>query len=137
MRGYLTLVEQDALFRIEPGSDVGSRHLADGAAQFLRILPDGNRVQIDNAIHALVRFLQLDPLQHGTQIVSQVQAAGRLHAGKDTFLQRHFSIPQIRGALWPAAGPCARVLRTWFSLDRADRQRSGGTAREPTELCDA
>jgi len=95
--GDLALVEQNAAFRVEARGDIGSRHLADGRSQLIGILPYGDRVHIDHAVDALVRLLQLDPLEHGAEIIAQVQAARRLHARKDSLLKCHGS-PSSAGA---------------------------------------
>jgi hypothetical protein len=43
----LALVEEDVLLRIDPGGDQRGRNLAGGLAKLLRVLPLGDRVQID------------------------------------------------------------------------------------------
>ena len=75
----LGLIEEDALFWVEAGRDVGGRDLANGCAQLRRVLPNRDGVQIDDAINAFVRFLHLDPIDHGTEIIAEMQAPGRLH----------------------------------------------------------
>ncbi len=60
MLGNLALVEDDVLFRVDPGSQIGSGHLANVSHQLARILPDGDRMKIDNAVNAFMAFLQRD-----------------------------------------------------------------------------
>src|SRR6476620_9969363 len=104
MCGYLALVEENALLRVEPGGDVGRGHFADRVAQLGRVLPYGDGVQIDDAEDAIVRLLHLDPLHHGAQIIAQVQGAGRLHTGEDALLEFHVRARSLTGerALSPA-----------------------------------
>ncbi len=104
--GHLALIEQDALLGIEAGGDVSGRHLADGLLQLGGILPNGDRVHVDDAVDALVRLLQLDPVEHGTEVIPQMQAAGRLHAGKHAFLECHGSpLRDWRGFMARRAAP--------------------------------
>ena len=109
--GDLALVEEDRALGIEPGGDVGGRHLADRGFELVGVLPDRDRVHVDDAVDALVRLLQLDPLQHGAQIVAEVQAAGRLHAGEDALLECHRFASLDRGALWRAGARRASPSR--------------------------
>ena len=81
--GHLALVEDDALLRIESAGEIGGGDVDDGPAQLFRVLPHGDGVHVHHAIDALVGVLHVDPVQHGAQIVAEMQVAGRLHAGKD------------------------------------------------------
>ena len=83
MLGNLALVEDDAPFGIESAGEIGGRHLADIGGQFLGLLEQRDRVQIDDAIDAFMRFLHADPVHHGAQIIAEMKRVGRLHAGKD------------------------------------------------------
>ena len=56
--------------------DEGGRDLARVVAQFQRILRHGDRVQIDDAIEAIVVLLQFDKLHDGAEIVAKMQIAG-------------------------------------------------------------
>ncbi len=89
MRGHLALIEQDALLWVEARRDVGGRNPPDRVLQLLGILPDRDRVQIDDAVDALMRLLHLDPLQHGAEIVAEMQAARGLHAREDALFELH------------------------------------------------
>ena len=75
--------------RIDAAGDERRGDLADGARQLGRVLPDRDRVQIDDAIDAVVAVLQLDEALDGAEIIAEVQVAGRLHAGENPFLKRH------------------------------------------------
>jgi hypothetical protein len=48
-------------------------------------LRQGDGVKIDDAINAVVRFLQLDEFDKGAKIISKMQIACRLNAGKNPF----------------------------------------------------
>ena len=72
-------------FGIEPASEIGRRHLKDGLAQLFRLLPQGDGMHVHHAIDAFLGFLQLDPVQHGAQIIAEVQIARGLHAGENAW----------------------------------------------------
>ena len=94
------------LLGIEPGGDIGRRHLTDRALQLVGVLPHGDRVHVDDAIDALVRLLHLDPLHHGAEIIAEMQVAGRLHAGKDALFECHWSpFNDRRGFMARRRGP--------------------------------
>ena len=78
--GDLALVEHDVLLGIDPTGDEGRGHFANGLRQLRGILPHRDRVQIDDAIDAVVAVLQLDEALDGAEIVAEVQIAGGLHA---------------------------------------------------------
>jgi hypothetical protein len=59
----------------------GSTPEARSAAAISRVLPLGDRVQVDDAIEALHLVLQGDELHQGAEIVAEVEVAGRLHPG--------------------------------------------------------
>ena len=79
---HLALVEDDALLRVEPAGEVGRRHVHDRPAEFGGVLPDGDRMHVDHAVDALMRVLHVDPVQHGAEVIAEMQVTGRLHAGK-------------------------------------------------------
>ncbi len=81
------LVEDDVLLRIDAGRQERRRHLARRADQLGRILPDGDRVLVDDAIDAIVARLQLREAADGAEIVAEMQIAGRLDARKDERLE--------------------------------------------------
>ncbi len=85
----LALVEDDLLFRIDAAGQECRGYLTRGARQFGRVLPDGDGVQVDHAINAVIALLQRHEFGDRAEIIAEVQVAGRLHAGKDAFLERH------------------------------------------------
>ena len=65
-----------------PAARNSAASLLDLGAQLLRLLIDGDGVQIDDAEDALVVVLDLDPVLQRAQIIADVQIAGRLDAGE-------------------------------------------------------
>ena len=72
-------------FGIDAAGDEGRRHFPDARLQFLRLLRQRDRVKIDDAIDAIVGLLQLDEFGDRAEIISKMQIARRLHAGKNPF----------------------------------------------------
>jgi hypothetical protein len=93
--GDLALVEHDVLLGIDAAGDEGRGHLARRVGELARVLPDGDRVHVDDAIDAVVVVLQRHEFDDGAEIIAQVQIAGRLHAGKHALLERHGLAPGI------------------------------------------
>ena len=58
-----------------------ARQLLNLGVQLLRILIDRDRVQIDDAVDAIVVILNLGPVLQRAQIIPDVRAAGGLDAG--------------------------------------------------------
>ncbi len=85
MFGNLALVEHDMFFGIDAAGDEGGRDFPDARLQFLRLLRQRDRVQIDDAIDAIMGLLQLDEFGDRAEIISKMQIARRLHAGKNPF----------------------------------------------------
>src|SRR6202035_1087189 len=71
--------------------------LTDAALELGRVLPRLDRVHVDDAVDAVVALLQRDELDDRAEIVAEMQVTGRLHAGKDPFLEGHCvgSLPQL------------------------------------------
>ena len=83
VRRHLGLVEEDRALRVEAAGDVGRGQLAGGLAQLLRVLPDGDRVQVDDAVDRLMAVLHRAQAAERAEIVAERQVARRLDAGKD------------------------------------------------------
>ena len=79
----LALVENDGTLGIDARGQERRRHLARLRLQLLGILPRGDGVQIDDAVDALIVGLQADEVADGAEIVSEMEIARRLNAGKD------------------------------------------------------
>ena len=73
------------LFRIDAHGHEQRRGFQDLRSQLGRILIHRDGVQIDDAPDALVVALNFHPVLQGSQIVADVQIAGRLNAGEDAF----------------------------------------------------
>ncbi len=71
------------VLRIDARRQEQRRRFQDLRAQLGRLLIHRDGVQIDDAEDALVVALDLDPILQRTQIVSNMQIAGRLNAGED------------------------------------------------------
>src|SRR5690606_19488555 len=91
--GYGRLVEDDAALRVDARGDIGGRDLARRAAQMLRILRQGQRVQVHDAEDAVIVLLQLHPVPDRAQIIAQMQVPGRLYARENAV---HYAL-RIRG----------------------------------------
>ena len=70
---------------------------AEIAAQLGPPLAQGDRVQIDDAVDAVVRLLHGDVVADGAEVIAEMQGAGRLRAGEDAPAAR-------RGRLFCAGG---------------------------------
>ena len=97
--GDLALVEDDVFLRVDAAGEERRGHLARRVRQFLRLLPDGDGVHVDDAIDAVVIVLQRHEFRDRAEIIAEVQVAGRLHAGKYPLLERHRLTPR---GLWRA-----------------------------------
>ncbi len=76
-------------FGIDAAGDEGRGDLADVAPELRGVLPHRDRVQVDDAIDAVVALLQRDELDDGAEIVAEMQIAGRLNPGKHQLLETH------------------------------------------------
>ena len=84
MRRHRRLQEQDVFVRIDATGQQHRGHLPRLPGQFLRLLPLGDRVQIDHAIQALMLLLQRHPVADGAEVIAERGDAGGLDAGQDT-----------------------------------------------------
>ena len=84
MAGHLALVEHDVLLRIDAGGDEGRGHFAGVAREFRRAAPDRyrlrQRVHVDDAIEAVMGFLQLHEIDDRAEVIAEMQIARRLDA---------------------------------------------------------
>ena len=86
----LALVEDHVLLRVDARGDERRRDLADRPRQLVGILRHGDRVHVDHAIEAFMLVLQRDELGDRTEIIAEMEVAGRLDAGEDARLElRH------------------------------------------------
>ena len=80
----VALAEEDAALGVEPGADQDRRRVVDALAQLGRVVVDGDRVQVDDAVDRRVAALLAgDVLDDRADVVAEVLAARRLDAGED------------------------------------------------------
>src|SRR5687767_562841 len=78
------LHEDRALLRIQTCSEPVRNSFEGGLADVLRIGVIGSeRVPVGNEIEALIRVLKLDPVAYRSEVVAEVDAAGRTEAADD------------------------------------------------------
>ncbi len=82
MLRHRRLIEDDMLFRVDAGGDEGGGDRADLARHVLVDELRRQRMQVDDAIDAVVVFLQRHELADRAEIVAEMEVAGRLNAGK-------------------------------------------------------
>ncbi|MEN9498363.1 MAG: hypothetical protein RIS83_182, partial [Pseudomonadota bacterium] len=58
-------------------------HFAGLARELLRILPDRDGMQINDAENAFRRILHRHPIANGAEVIAKGWNTGRLNAGKD------------------------------------------------------
>src|SRR5215218_5525638 len=86
---YVTLAEQDAAIRVQPGGDQRGGRVVDALAQPGRVVLDCDRVEVDDAVDRRVRpVLALDVLDDRPDVVAEVLATGRLDPGEDDHADR-------------------------------------------------
>ena len=82
----MALQEQNVLFRVYAAGNVLGKLLEAAAAQQLRILAHGERVQIGHEIIAVKFICSCAPVLHGSQIIAEVKIARGLNARQHAFL---------------------------------------------------
>ncbi|MCY1236645.1 hypothetical protein D9M72_493110 [compost metagenome] len=80
--GHGRLIEDDMFLRIDARSDEGCGDRADLPLQVLVHELSGDRVQVDDAVDAIVVFLQRHELADRTEIIAEMEIARRLNAGE-------------------------------------------------------
>ena len=109
MLGDPALVEDDVGFRIDAAGEKGCGHLARRAGKLLGLVGHRHRVQVDDAIDARMRLLHLDEALDRAKIITEVQIARRLNAGKHALGKlRHFF---AWGSEGPEGGPYGNAGR--------------------------
>ena len=104
--GHRTLMEQDVRRGVDAGGDQRRRDAPGVGGELPRVLPDGDRVQIDDAEQALEVLLQTHPVADGAQVVAEMQVAGGLDAGEYAGHGLPFGGPGGYAGM-PAAGQAA------------------------------
>ena len=78
------------VLRIDADGEIIGHHLKDIAADFLRIAAVvGQSLEIRDEDKLLVVMLELHALAQGTDVVSEVQLAGRTVAGQNSLAGAH------------------------------------------------
>ena len=81
---HVGLAEEDAALGVEAGGEQDRGRVVEALAQLGRVVGDGDRVQVDDAVDRRVAaVLALDVLADRADVVAEVLAAGRLDAGED------------------------------------------------------
>ena len=103
---HVALHEQDAALGVDAHGHQQGPHRERRAPQLLRLVRNGDRVQVDHAVHALVGVLVGDPMAKRPEQVAQVGGAGGLDAREDTFAcgcHRRAMLMHPSGQVSPAA----------------------------------
>ena len=87
---HVALNEQQTLLRVDAAGQQQRKRFQALPAQLGRFLTHGQRVQVCNKVSALIVFLQLLPVTHCTDIISQSKSTGRLDTAEDTFFLFRF-----------------------------------------------
>ena len=101
--------------RIDAAGQQHRRHLARLLRQLLRVLPLGDRVQIDDAVDAVVTVLQRHPVAQRAEVVAEMGDAGGLDAGEDALHGGLIADPGRRrkaGLSWRRPGEDRTMLPT-------------------------
>ena len=80
----MALHEKGRLLRVYAARQQRCRHFARIGDHGVGILDSDERMQVDDAIDALIIILQLYPIADCSQIVAELDAMGGLDARKDT-----------------------------------------------------
>src|SRR5690606_18061204 len=94
------LIEDDMLLRIDAGSEEGGGDLARLVGEIVIDHLRGQRMQVDDAVDAVVGVLQGDELADGAEIIAEMEISGGLDAREDELPERrgcmgHFKCPWL------------------------------------------
>ncbi|MNN60814.1 hypothetical protein D3C81_1760190 [compost metagenome] len=79
---YVRLHEDGAFLRIDTTGQIQRQRIERGLTQFFCILTYGDRMQVNDAVDAVVIILHFFPLTQCTHVVANGQFTGRLRAAK-------------------------------------------------------
>ncbi len=82
--GHLRLDDDVGALGVDTSGEEERRNFKDLGAEFLRLLIDRDRVQIDDTENALVFVLNPDEIAEGSEVIADMQIAGGLDAREDT-----------------------------------------------------
>ena len=83
MLGHVALDEQRAHARVEAARDEHGREVERRLAQLLRVLRNGDRVEVDDRMERVDLMLLLHPAADGADVVAEVLLARRLDSGEN------------------------------------------------------
>ena len=89
MLRHVGLNEDGAFLRVDTARQIQRQRVQRGLTQLLRVLTNGNRVLVNDAVNAVVIVLHVYPLTQRTHIVANGQFTGGLCATKNDGLS-HF-----------------------------------------------
>lgn len=81
----MTLHENGGHVGVESDGEEHGRQFDGLIAEDMGRLGDGERMQVDDAVVHVALVLTADPIDERTQIVAQMDGAGRLDAGEDAW----------------------------------------------------
>ena len=87
---HMALHKQQALFGIDAAGQQQSKSFQALFTQFGSFLPHCQRMQVSNKVGALVIFLQLLPVSHRANIITQCKGPRRLDAAEDNLFLFRF-----------------------------------------------
>ena len=106
------------MFRIDADRQEHSGKLQRLRAELLGLLVNRDRVQVDDAVNALVVVLNFGPILQRTQIVADMRTAGGLNAGKNSCshgdVEETSIVNDARAAATPEAAETVEVgIEKW------------------------
>ena len=135
--GHLRLHEQRAPLRVEPERRAaGRRETRVRCAQQRRVVPGGDRVQVDHAVEGVVGVLHRHPVAHRAQVVAEVErVGGRLDAGEHPGTARTSAASDMPAILSAVGNPARRprLVRWSTSLRQDATPESADGARTRTQ----
>lgn len=79
MGTYVGLDEKNGPFRVNPGSQKQTCRFSNLLFERIRILRNGNGVQVNDAENVVIGRLRNNPVPYGPQIIADVNIAGGLN----------------------------------------------------------
>lgn len=86
MLGNIALDKQDRFFRVNAASQVNGGHKLDPLPECFYVMRHGDSMFIHNTKIAVMLLLYLCPLLEGTDVITDMEAVGRLDAREDDIL---------------------------------------------------
>ena len=96
MGGHVRLEEEHVLLRVQAAGDVLGQLVDRALAEFGRILPDGDGMEVGHEVETLIVVHPVRPVLDGPEIVPEMKIAAGLDAGQHSFLLQFFHVVSIR-----------------------------------------